>query len=566
MNWKNVLFLLRVERKSGRLIRGKKTTRYRENSFRAYWPYWIAIIIGVLAGLLANFIASVVYSNADAIPGGLPPLPVEALSIFVSLPTLVLIFSIVFTMLQQIQLSGVKATTQVMYWLPVTWQEHTLASILANLFGLPLATVLGFASGLIVFSGFNGLILPALLTAVALFAAAFMGSATTEILRVLQVRFIGAVYKSSGRAAVWVRFIGSLLFFLIFYILYFSLTNGFTGFIQGLTQFQNSVWFVPFVWLGLTLFYLVNGVFLQGILFTALSAFFIAGLYYLAILLNKRFGLYEPPAIKVQKSGIYAPKTGLLGKLGFSSVEAAIIRKDVRAFTRRRELISIFIVPIIFILIPLMQSIGITNGSAQPSQVTLIFSAMTFLLPAAVMAMTVGSVLIGEEGQAVWRIYASPISAKNLVKSKFFFIALLSTIILLVTGTVGILFYRPSLRFIIIGFIEAFFLIMALGSISLSIGFRGADFSQTRRARMVRQEWSIIDFIACALAGGAILAPLTPFVISSFISSFMAAAPTGAFDLVISVIISGIIASVITVVFYRINLNSAKDLLRKAEV
>ena len=33
MNWKNVLYLLRVERKSGRLIRGIKTTRYRENSF-----------------------------------------------------------------------------------------------------------------------------------------------------------------------------------------------------------------------------------------------------------------------------------------------------------------------------------------------------------------------------------------------------------------------------------------------------------------------------------------------------------------------------------------------------
>ena len=566
MNWKNVLFLLRVERKSGRLIRGIKATRYRENGFLAYWPYWVAVIIGVLSGLLANFIASVVYSNAGAIPGGLPPLTDEALSIFVSLPTLVLIFSIVLTMLQQIQLSGVKATTQVMYWLPVTWQEHTLASILANLLGFPFATVLGFASGIIVFSIFNGLILQALLTALALFAAAFMGSATTEILRVLQVRFVGAVYKSSGRAAVWVRFIGSLLFFLIFYILYFSLTNGFTGFIQGLTQFQNSLWFIPFVWLGLTLYYLVNGVFLQGILFVALSALFIAGLYYLAILLNKRFGLYEPPAIKVQKSGIYAPKTGLLGKLGFSSVEAAIIRKDLRAFTRRRELISIFIVPIIFIIIPLMQSIGITNGSAPPSQVTLIFSAMTFLLPAGVMAMTVGSVLIGEEGQAVWRIYASPISAKNLVKSKFFFIALLSTIILLVTGIVGIVFYHPSLRFIIVGFIEAYFLILALGSISLSIGFRGADFSQTRRARMVRQEWSLIDFIACAIAGGAILAPLAPYVISSFISSFMATAPTGSFELAISVFISGVISLVITAVFYRININSAKDLLRKAEI
>ena len=311
MNWKNVLFLLRVERKSGRLVRGIKATRYKEKSVLAYWPYWVSLIIGVLGGLLANFITSAVYANASDIPG-IPSLNVAALGFFVAMPTLILIFSIVLTMLQQIQLSGVKATTQVMYWLPVTWQEHTLASVLANLLGFPICIVLGFASGLLVFAGFNALILPAVLTTVALFAAAFMGSATTEIIRVLQVRFVGAVYKSSGKAAVWVRFIGSLVFFLVFYILYFSITSGFTNFIQGLTQFQNAVWFIPFVWLGLTLYYIVNGVFLQGILFAALSALFTAGLYYLAILLNKRFGLYEPPAITVQKSSCYLfSRTGL---------------------------------------------------------------------------------------------------------------------------------------------------------------------------------------------------------------------------------------------------------------
>ena len=229
MNWKNVLFLVRVERKSGRLIRGIKATRYRENGFLAYWPYWTAVIIGVLAGLLANYFVSQIYSNG-AVPN-LPSLRDGTLSVFVILPTIILVFSLVFTLLQQIQLSGVKASTQVMYWLPVTWQEHTVASIFANLLGFPLAVVLGLAAGVVTFSIPNGLILQALLTMLALFAAAFMASATTESLRILQVRFIGAVYKSSGRAAVWVRFIGSILFFIIFYILYFYVTSGFTSFL-----------------------------------------------------------------------------------------------------------------------------------------------------------------------------------------------------------------------------------------------------------------------------------------------------------------------------------------------
>ena len=76
-----------------------------------------------------------------------------------------------------------------MYWLPITWQEHTLASVLANLLGLPLASVIGLAGGIIAFSLFYGLILQALLASVAMFAAAFMGSALTEILRIFQVAF-----------------------------------------------------------------------------------------------------------------------------------------------------------------------------------------------------------------------------------------------------------------------------------------------------------------------------------------------------------------------------------------
>src|SRR5208337_4069733 len=102
MNWKNVLFLVRVERKSGRLIRGIKATRYRENSFRAYWPYWTAVIIGVLAGLLANYIVSQIYSNGT-VPN-LPSLRDGTLSVFVILPTIILVFCLVLTLLQQIQL------------------------------------------------------------------------------------------------------------------------------------------------------------------------------------------------------------------------------------------------------------------------------------------------------------------------------------------------------------------------------------------------------------------------------------------------------------------------------
>ena len=176
MNWKNVLYLLQVERKSGRLIRGIKSTRYRENVFVAYWPYWVAVIVGIAGGFLANVAVKGVYSMSP-LPSGLKPLNLEAVSFFAVLPTLVLAISVVFTLFQQIQLAG-KASSQVMYWLPVTWQEHTLASILASLLGWPAAVVTGLSVGLVLFSALNGIILQALLTVVVLFAAAFMASTT----------------------------------------------------------------------------------------------------------------------------------------------------------------------------------------------------------------------------------------------------------------------------------------------------------------------------------------------------------------------------------------------------
>jgi hypothetical protein len=559
MNWKNVLSLMQVDRKSGRLIRGRKLTKYRENRFFAYWAYWIALAVGLAVGVLVGF----AYNSISAgDPNLQAPFQLGTLSLFLSLPTLVLIYSLVFTMMQQIQRSGVKSSSQVPYWLPITWQEHTLASILANLLGFPLASIVFIGSAIIIFSIVIGQILAAVLTLFAVCAAAFMASATTEVFRIVQMRFIGAVYKSSGRAAVWVRFVGSLLFFIVFYAGYFYVTSGAGAvtFIETVASAQSTVWFIPFVWLGMTLFYFTSGLLLQGLAFLALSLCFIAGLFFLAVALNRRFGLYEPPAITVSR-GVYAPKTGFLGRIGFSTVEAALLRKDFRAFTRRRELMTVFIVPIIVIMVPVMQSLSLANEPVPPPLI-LFMKATIFLLPAFILVMSLGNFMIGEEGQAVWRIYSSPISPKNLVKSKYFFIVIFSLLVLPITSFVGILIYHPSLRATIVAFVEPVFLVFALGSISLSNGIKGADFTEVPRPRMIRVKWAIISLIACPLAAIAVLAPFVPYVLSIIVPNLFVAF----IDPYLATVVSGVIAAVITAIFYRVALENAKELLLKAEV
>lgn len=557
MNWKNVYRLMQIERKSARILRGTKTTKFKENKNFANLAYVLPIGLGVVAGVFAWFLANLVFPTVGEIQS-------FASGIFVVLPTFVLVASAVLTLLYQLQRSGVKLQAETPYWLPITWQEHTLASILASLLGLPLGVVLILASAILAFSVFSGLIALAVATSVAIFIAAFLSSTFMEVLRVLQVRFTGAIYKSSGRGAIWLRFIGSLTFLLLFFILYFFAIYGGLNFLSSMSNVQTSVFFLPFVWIGLTLsnFFLTGGSILLGIVYMCLSIAFIGAMYALAVLLNKRFGLYTPPAIKIQKSGLYTPKTGVLGKLGFSTNETALIRKDFKAFTRRKELMSVFITPIIFLLIPFIQSFG-ASPDASLVDASLINTGMVFLFPASFMVMILGTIIIGQEGQAVWRIYASPFSAKNLVKSKYFFTVIFGLTMAVITGIIGTIVYHLSYTLAIIGFIEAVFLTVALGAVSVYIGFIAADFTEVPRPRMTRQIWVILCMIICALIALVILIPLMPVVLSSlglFDFSFMGLNPF------VATAISGVIAGVIAVIFYKFTLSYAKDFLHKAEV
>ncbi|MFB3890289.1 MAG: hypothetical protein ACE14S_12440 [Candidatus Bathyarchaeia archaeon] len=560
MNWKTVLYLIRVDMKSGRLLRGQKLTKYNaaRGRYFSYSLYGGATVIGIIIGVLVGY----AYNSFAGDPATQALFPQYFPSFLLSLPTIVLVYTLVFTMLQQIQRSGVQSGRQVPYWLPVTWQEHTLASILAELLGFPLISIALIGSSAVVFSLYIGQTATAVGAVLAMVAAAFMASATTEVFRILQVRFIGAVYKSSGRAAIWVRFIGSLIFFVVFYIIYFSITAGANslGFIQAVASGQSLLWFVPFVWLGMTLYSFMTGLMLEGAGYLVASALFIVGLFLVSVELNKRFGLYEPPAITVSR-GAYVPKTGLLGKLGFSSLEAALIRKDLRAFTRRRELMSTFIIPVVFIILPIMMTLNGAQSSGPPGFSLFWFVYMT-LFPTGIMAMSLGSFMTGEEGQSIWRIYMSPISPSSFVKSKFAFVLFFSLIILPVTATAAFFAYQPSFRALFIMVTESVFLAFCGGALSLANGIKGADFNEVPRPRMVRPEWAIMGFLMAAGVSLAVLAPFFPYVIPVFtagaISSFI--------DLYAATAISGVIAAVLTVVFYKMAVGNARELMQKAEV
>jgi hypothetical protein len=559
VNWRNVLLLISVDVKASRAIRGARFRRFRENKVLTYALYIGACVLGVLTGF---FVGSFFAGIAD------PPLRQlvheSAITLFVALPTIALLYGLIFTQIGQFQRIGAKITIQPPYWLPITWEEHTLAFIIANILGIPLIITVFISSAIIVASLFLGLLPLAAFTVLALLMSLLLASITTEVFKTAQVRISGAITKAAGRAAIWVRFIGTIIFFIVFYMIYFSLYYNVSPqmLIEWVATGQKMLWFIPYLWHGAALSSFAASLWLETALFLLLSMGFIYVLFLLATNLNARFGLYEAPTIKVS-SGVYAPKTGFLGKLGFSPTEAAIMRKDFKAFTRRRELMQVFIIPIVLIIMPILSTMR--GGTAPPATSTFLFIYMA-VLPGGFVAFSLGNVIVGSEGSSIWLVHSMPISAKSLVRAKYAFITLFSLIMIFACSFAAYLILAPSIRALLIATLESTFLAFALGIVSLVCGIKGADFQELPRLKMVKPLWGLINMLICAIVGLLILGPMIPYGFQRiFQSFFVTASMLPSYYPYIALPISGIIAFVTICVTYKLALNSAEELLQSIE-
>jgi len=232
------------------------------------------------------------------------------------------------------------------------------------------------------------------------------------------------------------------------------------------------------------------------------------------------------------------------------------MRKDFKAFTRRRELMYFFVLPIVItIMYTSVMRVPYFQGSPG-------FSALILLVPGALMATSMGSMIIGQEGAPVWHLYSSPITAESLIKCKYGFVAIFSCTVTLACNAVGILIIRPSLRISFAALIESIFLIVTLSAVSLRAGVKGASFVEIPRPRMIRPLDGIINFVICIILASVILAPLIPYV-----GTMMGLlAPLPQFYLYIALAISGTTAAIATYGFYAIAVKHAEDFLAEAEI
>lgn len=549
MKWKNVIRLVSVYTKADRLLKKNRLRKYRQSGWQSYALIAFICLLGAAIGLGAGFFITGLGETAAR-----KLLYDSVINFFFTLPTMCVLYSLILTQFYQFQRTGAKASTQPVYWFPVTWGEHTMASVIAGMLGTPMYVTAFLSCLAVAISIPMGLLPIALLTALALFACTFMTSATTEILRSLLLGVSGAIMKTAGRAAVWIRFFATLLFITAVYVLYFFLTQSSSpALIASISAGQLSLWFIPYVWPGIFLYAVHNGLWPMAAAMLAGTAIFIAVLFAVAVRLNARYGLWEAPAISVSK-GVYTPKAGLLGRLGLSAAESAVVKKDFRAYTRRTELMYVFITPIVFIVMTFMPMFTGSGRDGGMSGLYSFFYLYLALAPCAILAFSLGTASTGSEGSSLWVLTSSSLSPRSYVRGKLFFVASLSVLTGLLCVIAGYLLFVPTGRMAVTGIWESAIMACAVAMISIYSGIIGADFREAPRPRMVRPEWALINMVVCIVAGLLVVSPVIAYGIAT---TFMGINAPGSL-LYVAWALSGVIALSIAYVSYKLAVNGAK--------
>ncbi len=554
MSLKNVLRLAGVYSKSSRLITKNNFRRYSESRLGGFLAYALAVAFGVAGGLLFAFL----YTSApgddirQAIIQG-------AAGLFISLPTMSILYTLFLAMIFQMQRSAAGAAIQPIYWFPVAWEEHTAASIISSMLNGSLWISLLLCSGVLTVAVPMGLLPLAILTSFGMMICLLMTCATIEAARSLLAGLAGRVFRVAGRSAIWIRFFMTLLVFTIAYMAYFTFTqSSMAVMFNAISEGQLAFWFIPYVWPGVSLYAFEKGLWPAAAMLLVGSVIFTVLIFMAAARLNARYGVSD--AIAIRLSTKYESGGALQGKLGIPPAILAIMRKDFRAFTRRTELMYVFIAPIIIIVATVMPLLTRGSGPIEEGIIYKFFYIYLTVFPSAILAMTLGTSMIGMEGERFWFLCASPISTKSFVRAKLMFPALLSAILSLAFSAVGYAIFRPSIRLAATGIIEAILLVFTLGAIALSCGIVGADFREAPRPRMIRVEWNLACTLICAIAGLIVVSPVLAYGIPAILNQILPGVAVSGIYLYVAWLLSAAIAIVISYLAYRISIKSAEKL------
>src|SRR2546430_318589 len=361
-------------------------------------------LIGIalfIAALLFGYMTTVFLSSGGAPLTG-PVAHQLVVTIFGGIPLFLVGFYFTMGLLWEVNTSTEAESTDAINWLPITPGEYVAASALSTSYtyspllmvafgyALPIGILTGNLAGFLV------------LVPIALLSTS-VGSVSVEILRSALASASTAFNKLGGRITVIMRILGIILILLVTQLLFSGVFL--IQIISSLVGTAAAASFVPVFWPTLAITKLLQSDFLGSAGFLGLSIALFLLLSYIALSLRAKYWAVTPGAIHFAGAGSVSGPSWL-GYFGLSYPSIAMLKREIRSATRRKEVVRLMAIPIIM---PIMISFTAIfspapSSTSGPAQIDPIFLVVPFLFGIGLGSLFLGMTSIGQEGRRLWNI------------------------------------------------------------------------------------------------------------------------------------------------------------------
>jgi hypothetical protein len=471
------------------------------------------------------------------------------LQVAIFIPSLMTLSSVMYGLLFEFSQSSSVGSADIINWLPIKAIEFVFASVLSMTYFLaPLLAV--FFGAIFGISVSVNMLDVGLLSLVFGVLGMFVGAFLIEIIRAITNRVSASFYKRSGRTTVAIRMV-LLLAFMVAFILV-SNANFLFAILQQFMGGIGNAWFIPILWPSLAVMSYLTAETLQVLMYTASSIGFAIVLLWASVKLREKYWVPAPFSIKLKPPQAYTPKRGFLGSLGFNAAEAALIRKDLRGLTRRKEMIVWIAIPLAMSLISLFSFQ--TSWATAPSTIGKLALFWGPLMGVFMFAFYMALTGIGQEGSAFLNLVVTPLKEKEIVRSKLT-TALSPPFCALIALTAFMeVMVQLRLEALIAVIVTLFASLFECAFVGLALGSRFPDFTEVPRARFVDQKGVLLGMFVIAACIGITFLP--PFLYSLHVF--------GWFPLLAAPFLSAIACLLICYASYRATLNSLQKLTHQS--
>lgn len=418
-----------------------------------------------------------------------------------AIPTAIGFTVIVFGVLYEISQPVQSMSTDTVNWLPISPTEYVVGSIISEsyLYSIMFSLFLGIMLGPAIYFNMSR---TWSVTAIMSLVAVFIGSCVVEILDSVTNRISSSFYKRSGRTGIVFRLALTIIILVLVQLVFSGQMAAYL--LRSLVQTVRSAWYIPVVWPSVAVLSFSEGNTLDSLGFGFGSLLFTFILLSVAAGFRARFWVPVPVSIKLTPQ-IHHHGTTTIPGLG--SVESAIIRKDFRSLTRRREMARFLAIPFVLAVSMGFSFFSISNPSS-PDLYNLVFVLFLCIIPITIFAEMLGMTCMGQEASAVWNIYAAPITPKRLLRAKLLYTIFLSVPFSVVIGTLFAIIMTGLTPYLWVLILLGVILSLEQSALGITIGARFPDFRETIRSRYVSVTGSLIGIFLGLMIAGLTMSPI----------------------------------------------------------